>query len=263
MNLSVSQLFLHPLKSAAALEVASLEFDQRGPKFDRQWMVVDQAGKFVTQRHHAKMCLIQPHMDGTNLSLTAPSMSLLSVPQPRQSRSVAIWQDLVTAGDCGDLAATWLSDYLGFTCRLVVVINDTQRQVDTDYALANETVGFADGFPVLLVSQASLDEFNSHLDEPIQMQRFRPNIVIDGCAAYAEDDWQRLSIGGLELTLVKPCSRCIMPSIDPATGHKQLQVNAALMATRRRDRETFFGQNAVHRGVGSVLVGQAVELLEA
>ncbi|RBP49623.1 MOSC domain-containing protein [Arenicella xantha] len=258
MSLTVRELFLHPLKSAAAISVTSLDFDRQGPRHDRQWMVVDQAGKFVTQRHHPKMCLIRPQIEHGCLLVSAPEMSRLAVPASISTRQVTVWRDSVSAGDCGDLAAQWFSDYLGFACRLVAIAPQTNRLVDTDYAKAGETVAFADGFPLLVASQASLDELNTHLDDHIDMRRFRPNVVIDGCDPYAEDDWRQLVIGDIELLLVKPCSRCIIPSIDPATGVKQLQVNAALMATRRRGRQTFFGQNAVHRGVGLIEVGQSV-----
>jgi uncharacterized protein YcbX len=187
-------------------------------------------------------------------------MQEIAIAQPKVVRQVTVWQDEVAAGDCGDEAAGWLTEYLGFASRLVSVIPQTGRRVDPNFAHAGETVGFADGFPVLLASQASLDTFNSHLESAVQMQRFRPNIVVSGCDAYAEDQWQKVEIGDVVLSLVKPCSRCIMPSINPATGRKEMAVNSALMATRRRGRETYFGQNALHKGTGVIRVGQALSV---
>ncbi len=259
--MNISELYIHPLKSAAAKSVEELSYTRVGPAYDRQWMVVDDSGKFMSQRSEPIMCKITADIDIGTLVLSAPGMEILAVPKMSSARSVKVWGDDVLANDCGELAAQWLSEYLGKSCRLVELSEDTERAVDLDYANNGETVSFADGFPTLIVSQASLDEFNTHLDVPVDMRRFRPNIVIDGCLPYAEDAWEKIRINDIEFSLVKPCSRCIMPSINPDTAVKELNVNDVLLKTRRKDRKTFFGQNALHRGVGTVRVGDKVELI--
>jgi len=133
--------------------------------------------------------------------------------------------------------------------------------VDTDYAQNQQTVSFADGFPSLITSQASLDDFNQKLNMPISMVNFRPNIVIDGCQAYAEDQWRELRINGIQFSLVKPCSRCVIPSINPVTAAKQNEVLHALNQHRRRDNATYFGQNALHDKPGVIKVGDELEII--
>jgi len=262
----ISELFLHPVKSAAAIQVEHLLYDQQGPIHDREWMLVNASGKFISQRTSPKMCFIQAKLEGHELLLDAPEQETLRVAQMPNSindkgRRVTVWKDEFNATDCGDQAAQWLTQLLGKECRLVQLSKHSQRLVDTNFAHAGQTVGFADGFPSLIVSQASLDQFNSHLASPVDMRRFRPNIVISGCQPYAEDDWRTIRINGIEFDLVKPCSRCIMPSINPDTADKEMQINEALLQTRRRGRDTYFGQNALHRGVGEIKVGDAVELI--
>ena len=138
-----------------------------------------------------------------------------------------------------------------------------QRLVDTNYANNNEQVGFADGFPLLIATQSSLDDFNTHIDFNIEMNRFRPNIVISGNHAWAEDNWRTIEINGIQLKLPKPCSRCIMPSVNPNTAERQMEINSALLAYRRgEDKRTYFGQNAVYNKLGSINVGDSVKIID-
>ena len=265
INMKIHQLFLHPVKSFAAQSVNSLTYDSMGPIYDRNWMVVNSEGKALTQRVLPKMCLVKCAIDEGKLTLNAESMPEISVKDPNSFKEVNVWSDTVKAGDCGDEVADWLSHYLGKSARLVRVTEQTYRQIDQNFAGPNELVGFADGFPTLIVTQASLDEFNSHMETQtktrVDMRRFRPNIVISGCEPFAEDSWSAVRIGELEFNLVKPCSRCIMPSINPDNGEKEMQVNQVLLATRRRNRETYFGQNATHKGEGTISIGDSVELI--
>ncbi len=255
-----------------------------GPQFDRQWMIVDKNGVFLSQRVLPKMCLIRatPQASSTGpatIHLSAPATTGIVASSSGKIIDVEVWGDRVKALDYGDEVAAWLSKLLDKECRLVGVSDVTCRLVDPDYANQNQTVGFADGFPTLVVGQASLDEFNielakraesnmAQIDEgtqasspPIDMRRFRPNIVISGSAPYAEDGWTGIKVNDIEFSLVKACSRCIMPSINPDTGVKEMQVNQTLLQTRRRDRQTYFGQNALHEGTGEIRVGDTVELI--
>lgn len=264
--MKISELYIHPIKSASAVAVQTVQLNALGPQFDRRWMVVDANDKFMTQRTTPSMCHIQASVQQGTLTLSTnngtQNTPTLDVTERQETRSVQVWADHVQATDCGDAAAKWLSDFLGKPCRLVEINDDTNRQVDPEFATKGETVSFADGFPTLIASQASLDEFNSHLDKAVDMRRFRPNIVIEGTTPYAEDSWKRIRINKIEFDLVRPCSRCIMPSINPDTAAKELHINDVLLKTRKRGRQTFFGQNALHNGTGTLNVGDRIELIE-
>jgi len=263
----ISELFIYPLKSAKGLSLSTIAFNQRGPIFDRHWMVINPKKKFLTQRQKPKMCLINTALSDQTLTLSAPEMPRLELPvfdieSLNQRIHATVWHDTVDALDCGDLAAQWISDYLMVEgCRLVYMPDDTQRQIDTNYAKRQETVSFADGFPSLIISQASLTNFNKKLNQPISMANFRPNIVIDNCEAYAEDQWKEIKVAGITFSLVKPCSRCIIPSIEQDTANRQTEVTDALNKHRRRDRATYFGQNALHDTSGIIRVGDTVEII--
>ncbi len=260
--MQVSSLSIYPVKSMAGIALSEMSVTAMGPQWDRRWMVVDPEGKFLTQRQLPEMCLIQCGLLDGRLRLSRTgleSLSLDAVMGPQVL--VTVWNDQVMAQDCGDEPAQWLSEVLGRPCRLVFMTEETRRLVDPDFAREQEVVGFADGFPFLIISEASLQNFNQHLAVPIEMKRFRPNIVVSGCEPFAEDDWKILRIGEMEFSVVKPCSRCVIPSIDPATGFKQVDVSKALAANRRRDGAVYFGQNLLHRGLGKISVGDAVEVL--
>ena len=229
-------------------------------------MIVDATSNhFVTQREHHRLCFIRVALNGNTLTLTAPTLSPLQISKQQShngdKRQVKVWQDWVEGIDCGDLAAQWLSAYLGSAVRLVFMADDCRRLVDRHYAHNAEQVSFADGFPLLLVSESSLDDFNQHLQSPVDISRFRPNIVVSGCRAFAEDSWQKIQIGPLSFELVKPCSRCVIPSIDPKTGLKQVAVSQALAKHRRRDGAVYFGQNLLAQQQGILSIGDPLTVL--
>lgn len=267
-HLTVSQLNIYPVKSLRGLSLPTMRLGTKGPAFDRRWLVVDGKGVQRTQRQHARMCLINTQLDDGVLTLSAEGAEPCSVDsaevqqQAGLQRDVQVWRDTVEANDCGDEAAAWLSDFLGVECRLMYMPEESQRLVDPEYARHKETVGFADAFPILLCNQASLEDFNTHLNNPVQMNRFRPNIVVDGAEAWAEDSWHSIQIGELILTIASPCSRCIMPSINPATCEKQMEVIDALNKHRRTGRATYFGQNVLYQQLGSISLGDTVQVLE-
>ena len=260
----VSELTIYPLKSAQGINLHTLDYMGRGPKLDRQWMVVNSKKRFLSQRQFPLMCLIKTQLIDNELILSAPEQEPLIISFNNESleeKTVDVWKDQVNALDCGAEAANWISRYLKHDCQLVVMPNETERFVDTDYANNKETVSFADGFPSLIISQASLDDFNSKLEQSISMAHFRPNIVIDGCPPYAEDKWQKIKINGIIFSLVKPCSRCIIPAIEPNSGNKRMDIIKALSTHRRRGNASYFGQNALHDSEGQICVGDNVELI--
>ncbi len=261
-ELIVSDLIVYPLKSARGIHVESIQLNELGPELDRRWMVIDSQANFVTQRKTPKMCLIETAMtaDGS-LELSVKGMKVLTVSAGGYTlRQSSVWGTEVQGEDCGDEAAVWISTYLDKQCRIIYMPSTHGRLVDTNYATQKERVGFADGFPLLVATQSSLEDFISKLGFEIGMDRFRPNIVINGNQPWAEDSWKKLAINDITLSLLKPCSRCIMPSINPQTAEKQMTVNQTLQAHRRRERDTYFGQNAVYDRLGSITLGDSVKL---
>jgi uncharacterized protein YcbX len=272
MTLTVAGLAVYPVKSLRGIALQTLELDRRGPVGDRRFLLADSAGTFVTQREHPRLCLvaIEPCDDGWLLSAPGkPPLRLASGAPAALRRDVTIWRDTVAACDMGDEVAAWFSAYLDTAVRLFHMPDDSLRPVDPVYlpsaaaaARNGDIVGFADGFPLLLIGAASLAEFNRALPTPIGAERFRPNIVVDGAAPYAEDAWRRLRIGDVEFAIVKPCARCAIPSIDPASGRREPIVAQTLARLRRRGDAVYFGQNMIHRALGAIRVGAEVTVLE-
>lgn len=267
--LRLSALYRFPVKSLGGEQLQRAEIDDLGLAGDRRWMVVDSAsGRFLTQRQHGRMAQIAAcWRDAQTLELRAPGQSPLSVAVPLADaalRGVTVWRDSLQAPDAGDAAAAWLSAFLGQDCRLVHVPASRARQVDTAYAQVGDKVGFADGFPLLLIGQGSLDDLSARVGRPLEMLRFRPNLVIEGAAPYAEDGWGRLRIGAVEFERVKPCSRCAIPTLDPHSGERSGDGEPLrTLATYRRDADgVYFGQNLVQRGTGVLEVGMPVVLLD-
>ncbi|MEQ8265125.1 MOSC N-terminal beta barrel domain-containing protein [Pseudohaliea sp.] len=261
--LRLAAIYRYPLKSAAGLSCAQATVDHFGVAGDRRWLLVDPAGDFLSQRRLPALALLQAEERDDGLVL-AFGGAQLAVPGPAAgapARAVTVWGDRVMALDAGEAAADWLGERLGTACRLVYMPDDCRRPVDPAYAPAGRRVNFADGFPLLLLTQASLDGLNARLPTPVPMDRFRPNLVIDGAAPHAEDGWRRLRIGAVTVDLVKPCSRCAIPSIDQATAARDPHINRVLAGYRRRDGAVLFGQNGLHDGPGTLAVGDPVTVL--
>lgn len=264
----LSALYRFPLKSGMAEPLEAARLDELGLAGDRRWMVVDaETGRFQSQRALPQMGRILARENAAGgLTLQAPGMPRLEVPLPVDGtlRGVTVWRDSLRVPDSGDAVAAWLSELLGKPLRLVHVPAERARQVDTGYGLPGEKVGFADGFPLLLIGQASLDDLSVRVGRPLDMLRFRPNLVVEGSAPYAEDGWKRIRIGSTEFRVVKGCSRCILTTIDPATGERSpdREPLATLQTYRAREGEVYFGQNLIHQGQGELRLGMAVEVLE-
>lgn len=262
-NLTISQLAIYPVKSMRQVLINEAMIDMGGLKDDRRWMVIDTQGRMITQRQQSRLCLIQPELFEGELCLHANGMPDLIIPVPDNDHvlSVSIWSDTCDACFAGVEAQKWLTSFLGIECCLVYFPDDETRIVDQSYAQVGDHTAFSDGFPVLLISQSSLDDLNLRLESPITMARFRPNIIISGCEPYAEDDWQQLKVGDFTLRIVKPCSRCVIPSIDIETAERTGEPTKTLSTYRRRDNKIIFGQNAVLDGQGVITTGVHVEIL--
>ena len=262
--MELSHLYRYPVKSMQGESLNRMQLDALGPMGDRRWMLVNEQGRFLSQREWPRMALVLPHLDAEGLVLEVPGREPVTVNEPDGERlQVKIWQDSCEAIAPSTEADAWLSDFLGVACRLVRFPPDQMRQVDQNYAQPGDQTAFSDGFPLLLISQASLDDLNQRMARPLPMIRFRPNLVISGCEPYAEDHWQRIRIGGLEFSVVKPCSRCVIPTIDPERGERDgNEPLKTLMSYRKQGNKVFFGQNLIHRGQGELHTGMDVEVLE-
>jgi MOSC domain-containing protein len=261
--MQLSSITIYPVKSCAGVSLETVELDRFGPAGDRRWLVVDPAGRFLSQRELPAMALIHVEVLAGGIRLRCHGDHVdVRVPEPdRPVLSVRVWEDTVAVQNAGEDAARWLSQHLGVECALVYMPDSTHRRVDGAYAQDGETVGFADGFPLLLLSQASLDDLNSRLDTPVPMNRFRPNLVVTGCEPFAEDSWKCIRIGGIDFRVAKPCSRCVIPSIDQQTGQRDKQINRVLASYRRILGEVRFGQNLLYPSLGTVNVGDPVEVV--
>jgi uncharacterized protein YcbX len=262
---TVSRLFVYPVKSLGGVELAEAEVEARGFRYDRRWMLVDEAGVFLSQRRFPRMALVSVRVGEDSLLLDAPGMPTLEVPFEGSAGggdlTVNVWGDEVRAAPVGSGTDHWFGRFLGAPCRLVRMPDDAVRPVDPKYALAGDRVGFSDGYPFLLLSQASLDDLNGRLAEPLPVDRFRPNIVVEGCGAFAEDGWGRVEIGDLPFRVAKPCARCAITTVDQKTGSRGKEPLRTLASYRKRGSAVLFGQNLIHDGTGTLRVGDAVEIL--
>lgn len=263
VDIQVSELAVYPLKSAAQIPLRQTVIDPFGFQFDRRWMVVDAQNRFLSQRDMARMCLIKQSVEQAGLTLRAPSMTALFVQAGGAvARRVSVWRDECDVLDCGDEAARWISDFLQQPCRMVYFPDHEKRWVDKHYASEGSLTAFTDGFPILLLSQASLDDLNARMAVPLEMKRFRPNLVVSGCAAFDEDNWRGIRIGDVTFDVVKPCSRCMIPSIDPDTGERSgAEPTRTLLTYRKKGNKVYFGQNVLARAQGAIAVGMPVEVL--
>jgi uncharacterized protein YcbX len=267
MTLTLSELSYYPIKSAAGIQVNEAVLEPRGLQHDRRWLVVDEAGMFITQRTLPKLALLRPALDNQHVTLQGPSMTPLTLPlssdnQPAQQMMVTIWNNTVSACTVSPDANAWLSDFLETPVRLVTMPDDSLRPVDSNYAQAgaHNIVSFADGFAVLVISDASLVDLNSRLDEDLPMNRFRPNLVVSGAPAYAEDTWTSMHIGEVVLRIVKPCVRCVVTTTNQTTLDRGREPLKTLATYRRAMGGVIFGQNAVVVNPGRLELGMPIEL---
>lgn len=225
-------------------------------------MLVDADGRFQTQRRHPRMARIKTALTGNGFVVTAPGREPLSLPFALEGAdyercSVRVWTSELEATLADSDTNIWFSEYMGFACGLVYLGDDQHRAVPNPAAEFDDEVSFADGAPVLLITDASLAGLNERLAQPVPIDRFRPNIVVSVAEPHAEDGWRQLSIGDAKLDVAWPCSRCIMPSIDQETGEKAADGEplTTLNAYRRRDGQVYFGQNLIPRRLGTIRTG--------
>ncbi len=264
---TLSHIFIYPVKSLSGIALTSANVEPRGLEHDRRWLLVNAENQFLTQREY-------PQMARLKVALTAEGLSFFHQDLPTQTLqigfgqyeknilNVTIWGDTCRANPVGEQADAWFSEQLGLACRLVRMAEDEQRLVDTDYAFESETVSFADAFPYLIIGQASLDDLNDRLANPVEMRRFRPNFVFEGGLPYEEEQWKNFVIGNLNFSGVKPCARCILTTVNPATGEIDSKEPLKTLAYyRKKGNKILFGQNVLAEGSGKVSVGDKIVVI--
>ncbi len=276
--MTISALYIYPIKSLGGIAVSNVVVEPKGFRYDRRFMLVspthEGGGIFITQRTNHQMALIDVAIDAGSgqlhvwhrndsanvlvLPLTPEADTLIPIP-------VSIWDsENVSAVRVSDEADRWFSNALGKPCWLVYMPETTHRAVDPVYGRPTDAVSFADGYPYLLIGQASLDDLNRRLPEPVTMQRFRPSVVVSGSLPYEEDTWQQFSMGALTFSGVKPCARCVLTTIDPATGERGSEPLRTLTTYRQYNHKILFGQNVLLTDIntaGTLRVGDEVAVL--
>jgi uncharacterized protein len=264
--ITVSNLTYYPIKACRGFDVTSSNVERMGLEHDRRMMVIMPDGGFLTQREYPRLALVTPSLKNEALTLSAPNFDSIQIgiqtsgtPTP-----VKIWSSSgVDAIDQGDEAAVWLSDWLGISVRLVHIADGFKRKLNPNYAInVDDHTGFADGYPILIISEESLQDLNGKLDTPIQMNRFRPNLVVKGSEPFAEGTWKRIRIGGVEMALVKPCPRCVVTTIDKKTLAKSKEPLKTLGVYRKHELGAIFGVNVIPLNEGGIEINMEVEILE-
>ncbi|MHC6224856.1 MOSC domain-containing protein [Pseudomonas sp. X10] len=265
----LSALYHYPVKSGRALALQQSPVDLLGLRGDRRWMVVEEEnGRFLTQRAYPQLSQLSAHYgEAGQLFLQAPGQEPLEVAIPAADeglRGVTLWRDSLRVPDAGEASAAWLSRLVGKPVRLVYCPEQRARYLPNGYGLNSDRAAFPDGFPLLLIGQASLDDLCQRVGRPMEMLRFRPNLVVEGSTAFAEDGWRRIRIGSLEFRVLKPSVRCIFTTLDPQTGERSpdREPLATLRTYREKEGDVLFGQNLAVDGSGVLEVGMQVEVLE-
>ncbi len=259
--INVTDLYIYPIKSLQGLEVEKCEVLERGFKYDRRWMIIDVENKHVTQRTH-------PHLSQISISLTENSIlashsdhGSIKIPMvlsAGKEEQVTVWNDEVNALIAEEDINQWISSIVGMPCRLVFMPENHERRVNPERAKNQENVSFADGYPYLIISEASLEDLNSRMESPLPMNRFRPNIVVNGVEPYGEDLWKDMKIGDVSFYGTHPCKRCVFTTIDQDTGHKGVEPLKTLATYRREGSEVIFGLNALASSQGLIKVGDEI-----
>lgn len=257
----ICQLFIYPIKSCAGISVSEMSFDEKGPLLDRRWMLVDEKTQcFLSQRELHQMCLISTSIvEGgkdkekevwasqkinptLNARIKLPSFSNNKIDE-QALINVTVWDDHVQGFDCGDEVAYWFSSLLNHQCRLVFQ-GGCDRMADEKYADKNTAISFSDGFPLLVINKHSVDFLNEHCENSfISSLNFRPNIVVENTEKFSENNWAKLTTQWLDMKVVKPCQRCVIPTLNPKTSEPEREILNALIKHCRKDDGIYFGQN--------------------
>lgn len=261
--MQLSGIFVYPIKSCGGIALSESEVVERGLAFDRRYMLIDRAGDFITQREVHRLSQVQTSFSPGGLVVFASGHVALELPREHTETSerqvYRLWNSSGTALRHVE-GSRWFSEYLNDEVSLLYMPDDERRAVNPKRARPGDIVSFADGYPMLLISEGSLADLNTRLPEPVGMERFRPNLVVSGCAPYAEDGFASVRIGEVSFRGVKRCERCVITTIDPQTSKAGREPLRTLAKYRLQDGAVWFGMNVIHDGPGKLHVGDAVYL---
>jgi uncharacterized protein YcbX len=263
-EITLTGIFVYPIKGTAGISLTSAAVEERGLQWDRRCMVVDSQNVCMTQRVFPRLALIHVSLDDHALIVAAEGMPSLTIPVPRTgagSMQVRVWDDTVDALTFNKETDAWFSTFLRTPCRLVFMPDSSRRIVESSRTPTEKVVSFADAFPFLIISEASLDLLNRKLPAPISMNRFRPNIVVAGCDPHDEDTWREIGIGTAEFMIVKPCARCVVTTVEQETAIKGQEPLRTLATYRQFDGNVLFGENMISTVLGRITVGDTVHVL--
>lgn len=268
-TITVNNLYIYPIKSTMGINLPYANVDELGLAYDRRFVISDNSGQFVTARTEPTLCLVTTTVSEQGLTLSAPNMPTITLAYENFSNhyhNVTIWDDEIAGQHCSTIANSWFSDYLQRPCQLLYFGEASSRVKESNTGNARK-IAFADGYPLLLISQASLDDLNQRLcvnnQKAVSMAQFRPNIVIDNCLPFAEDGWQTIRIGEVEFKVSKPCERCIFTTVNPENGIKdaQQQPLSTLKTYRQTSNgEVLFGQNLIPLTHGNIKQGDRLTI---
>jgi len=263
--LTLSEINIYPIKSLAGISLQSSEVEERGLKYDRRWVLVDDTNTFFTQRDFPEMALIKVEIEKDSLIIqhkrkNIESLIVLFDFDHSKKDKVVIWDDTVEGEFYNQAIDDWFSEILGIKCHLVKMPESTKRIVDETYA-KNKTVSFADGYPFMIIGQASLDDLNSRMEKPLPMNRFRTNFVFTGGKPFDEDDWKKFKIGDVIFEAVKPCARCVITTTDQETAERANEPLHTLSKFRKVNNKVMFGMNLICESTGLIRIGDKIEHL--
>lgn len=264
-KLLLSAIYIYPIKSLGGVSVTQSYIEERGLQFDRRWVLIDDQGVFITQRKYPLLSLLQVDVLDNQLKISHRDHPLETISfsidqQTSVGIPVTIWDDLTEGFEVDPEVSEWFSRYMNFNVRLVKMDQGTKRHVDPKYATQNEIVSFADGYPCLIIGQSSLDQLNEKLNEPVRMDRFRPNFVFTGGEAHVEDTFKDFEMGGIQFSAVKPCARCVLITVNQQTAVKGAEPLKTLSKYRTFNNKIMFGQNLLHQGSGIIRVGMELHI---
>lgn len=256
--ISLAAIYIYPIKSFPGLSLNKAIVEDEGIQYDRRWMLVDTKGMAITQRKNPELASFKISQQPDGFLITNPSEKSIMIPfdvLSTDEMEVQVWNDKMMAGLVGESFDSFFTESLGFQTHLVRVTPNMKRVVEPAYNQGNDIVSFADGFPHLLISEESLADLNSRLENPVDMSRFRPNLVVRGAVGgFEEDSWKKITIGEISFLIMKPCARCIMTTVDPSTAIKDKtgEPLKTLSQYRKKDGKVFFGQNLLHTLKGEI-----------
>jgi uncharacterized protein YcbX len=268
-NLKITGLYIYPIKSLSGISLSKTKVEFRGLQFDRRWMLVDDNDEFITQRNFPLMALLQPEITPASIivrhrgKIVQPIEFSLYEPQSK-AEAVTIWEDTCLAKEVSKEASEWFSMVLGMRCRLMFMHEESIRQADQRYAIQEtDKVSFADGYPVLMVSEESMDQLNQKMNLNYTIERFRPNIVCAGGEAHVEDTLRKVQINNVEFYGVKPCARCVLTTIDPLTTEQGKEPLKTLSTYRKSGNKILFGENFIPVNQGEIAIGGDINVQES